>query len=318
MAPISWADRVEAVGANVAARIPGGVRWFTTSLAREVREDRVTGLAAEIAFFTVLSIFPWLLLMTAALGWLDTLISGDVAAEAQATVVDFLTRVLTDEAAGAIAAVRALFEQERAGLVSASAIVGLWSSARGFAAAAVALNLAYDAEERRSWIQVRLRALGLSIASIVAGAVLLVTFVAGPLLGGGRAAADTLGAGGAFVSLWQWARWPLGFVAVLALSAVVYSVGPSASPGWRRNLPGAGVAGTFWLLASGGFVVYLRLAASGNPVYGALGGGLVLLVWLYLLAIGLLVGAEVNALLVLRHKERLPSGVPASDRASSP
>lgn len=293
-------ERAERIAAPLVDRIPSSARSFAVGLAREVRDDRITGLAAEIAFFAVLSIFPWLLLLTAALGWLDTIIGGDVANRAQQQTVDFLSQILTDEASGAITAVQNLFEQERGGLVSISAAVALWSSARGFATATVALNLAYDAEERRSWMKVRLRALGLALASVVVGSILLVMFVAGPLFGGGRAAADVFGGGDTFGSIWGWARWPLGFCVIVALCALVYAVAPSASQGWRQNLPGAAVASVSWLLASAAFRIYLDVAASGNPVFGALGGGLILLVWLYLLAFGLLLGAEVNGLLLSR------------------
>lgn len=292
----SRAERLE----EATAKIPTAVRTFISSLVREIRDDRATGLAAEIAFYAVLSIFPWLLLITAVLGSLDVLIGSDLAERSKEVVVDFLSRILTQEGAGAVEAVRAVFEDERAGLLSVSAVIAVWASARGFAATMIALNLAFDTNERRSWIDVRLRAVALSVVSVLVGSVLLVAFVVGPLLGGGRAVAGAIGAGSQFTSVWEWARWPLGLVVVILSASMVYAVGPSDSPRWRENIPGAVLAATFWLLASIAFGIYLRVAASGNLVYGLLGGGLVLLVWLYVLAFGLILGAEVNALLAHR------------------
>src|SRR5688500_13320397 len=83
------------------------------SLKEEATKDRVTGLAAEVAFFGVLSIFPGLLMVTAALGTAEALVGSDLAIESQERIVDFLDLILTDEASGAITAVEGLFEETR-------------------------------------------------------------------------------------------------------------------------------------------------------------------------------------------------------------
>ncbi len=280
------------------AHLVDSLRAFTARLLGEVRADRVTGLAAEVAFFSVLSIFPWLLLMTAGLGWLDTALGAEVTDRAENEILAVLDSIFTERGDGVLRAVRGVFEQERTAVAGIGAVLALWSSARGFAAVMVALNLAYDVEERRSWLQVRVRALGLALASVIATAVLLAMFVAGPLfgivteLGGDHEVARTV------AGIWSWLRWPLAVTAMFAGACVVYIVGPNERRPWRQHVPGA-VAATFgWLAAAAGFRAYLALTASANAIYGTLGGGLVLLVWVFALALLLLVGAEINGLII--------------------
>ena len=110
----------------------------------ECVEDRVTGLAAEVAFFGVLSVFPGLLVLAGALGSLEALVGNGFARQAEDLVLDFLDRILTDQAAGTIRAIRGLFTQPRGGLVTFASLLGLYGLSRGFAAVIRALDLAYD------------------------------------------------------------------------------------------------------------------------------------------------------------------------------
>lgn len=257
----------------------------------------MSGLAAEVAFFGVLSIVPWLIVVAAAVGSLETLVGGDVAGDAKQLVTESLNRVLTDQADGAVTAVRELFEEERGGLLTIGALIAVWSSSRGFAAVIAALNLAYEVEEHRSWFAKRSRAVVLALGSIILATLLLVAFVAGPLLGGARSVAGLLGLRETFVVTWSWLRWPIALVLLVGWAALLYRVAPNHRVGWHETWRGALAAAASWLAASAGFGLYLQVAGSANPIFGALGGSLILLVWLYLLAIGLLVGGEVNSIL---------------------
>ena len=96
----------------------------------------------------------------------------------------------------------------------------------------------------------------------------------------------------------MWFRWPVVFVVVVCWAASLYHLAPRRRTPWRTDLPGAVVGTVWWLAVSLGFRVYLDAASSGmNAVVGLLGGALSLLIWLYLLAMGLLVGAEINRVL---------------------
>lgn len=275
-------------------------------VAREVvlewRDDRVSGLAAEVAFYGLLSLFPALLAVTAALGWLDVVAGGDVAARAEEEVVDFLRRVLTDEAAGTIDAVQALFADTDPGVVTIGLVVSLWAASRGFVALVNALDVVYDLDERRSYVGLRAVALALALGTVLVVAGMLAMLVLGPLLGTGRDVADALGLGGGFATFWDWVRWPFAVTVIVAWAATVLHVAPNHNTPWRWDLPGAVLAGAAWAALSTSLRVYLSVATAGaNQVLGTLGGSLIALLWLYLLAAGLLLGGELNAVLIARY-----------------
>ena len=270
-------------------------------LIREWRQDRGTGLAAEVAFFGLISLFPALIAMTAALGSLEAIFGNDVASRVETSILDFLGSVLTDQADSTIDAVRELFDSRSAGLVTLGLLFALWSASRGFVAVVNALDVAYDIEDRRGYF--RLRALGLALAagSVVVGSVILSMLIIGPLFGTGMDLADRLGFGGLFAGFWDWIRWPVALALMLGWAAAILHVAPHHTTPWRWDLPGAVMATVCWALFSIAFRVYLTFASATNQVLGTLGGALIVLLWLYLLAVGLLLGGELNAVLAARH-----------------
>lgn len=279
------------------------LRQTAKDLVVEINDDRVTGLSAEVAFFAVLSIFPGLLMIAAALGSIDLLVGSDLAQDAERIVTDFLTRILTEDASTTVAAVQDLFESGRGGLVTFSILFALWALSRGFQAAMRALNLAYDFDERRSWVAQRITALVFALGSVVMVVFALAVLVAGPIIGGGRAVAELIGLGEVFAATWDVIRWPLAFLLLVLWATTLYHFAPARRTPWISDLPGAVLTGILWLVVSASFAGYLRLSTGFNQVLGLLGGGLILLVWLYLLAFGLLVGGELNAVLARERGE---------------
>ena len=270
---------------------------------KEAVADRLTGLAAEVAFFGVLSLFPGLLMVAAALGSLDALVGSKVATTTEREILRFLDLILTDQAGGAVDAVARLFDRDNSGLLTIASLVALVVLSRGFATVLRALNLAYDVPEGRPWWKLRLWSLGLAVGSTLIAAIVLAMIVVGPLFGQGREVASLFGLGRGFGFIWRWLRWPLVFALLISWATTLFYIGPNRrKERWRRDLPGGVVAAVLWLVVSGGFNVYLRIAADTNPVYGVLGGGLILLVWLYLLSLSLLVGGELNAVLAARRQ----------------
>lgn len=267
-------------------------------LQQEIVKDRISGLAAEVAFFGVLSIFPGLLMVVAGIGSVDAFVGSDLAVQSQRQIVDFLQLILTDEASAAIEAVEDLFQRGSDGILTAATLLALVGLSRAFAVLAGALNLAYDTEERRPWLKRRLLGLGLSIGTVAMTVLMLVMIVVGPLVGAGTEVARWLGMEEIFNSAWLILRWPAAFVALVAWATTLFHLAPSPPrPRWRDDLPGAILAAVLWLLVSLGLNIYLQVAADANPVYSVLGGGLILLIWLYLLSLSLLLGGELNPLL---------------------
>lgn len=280
--------------------------WITTGrevlreLRHEWREDRVSGLAAEIAFFSLLSLFPGLLAFSAALSSADALIGRELADRAESETVAFLERVLTSEADTTIGAVESLFEQSSGGVLTFGVVIALWSMSRAVGTTIRGLNIAYDVGEGRSWLGRRLAALALGLGTLVVGLVAISMMLLGPLLGGGAQLAEWFGVGGAFTTLWTWLRPPFTALIVIAWTAVLFHFGPFERTGWRWHLPGAVASAAWWGVATVGLRAYLAASGGANQVFGILGGGLTLVMWLYLMSMGLLVGAELNAIIADR------------------
>ena len=276
-------------------------REIIRELATGWRDDRIGGAAAEIAFFGLLSLFPALLAMAAALGALDAITSHDLAARVEAEVVEFLRRVLTDEANETVAAVERLFSDTSPGVATIGTVVATWAASRGFVAVVRGLDLAYDIDERRSYVHLRLLALALAVGTVSVMAVMLGMLVVGPLLGTGQDVADGIGLGSASATFWDVARWPVALSVMVAWSATIFHVGPNHRTPWRWDLPGAAFTTVTWVALYLALSLYLSRVPQANEVLGTLGGALIVLLWIYLLAVGLLVGGELNGVLAQRY-----------------
>lgn len=303
---------MKARGAAPVPRLRGAARRVTTQvrpvlrrLVEESAKDRVLGLAAETAFFSVLSIFPALLIFTSLLSLLDVLAGEDVAAQTQQRVTDALDLVLTGRASPAIESVEAVFEGSYGGLLTFAAAGALVTLSGAWAVVVDALNLAYDTEERRSWLRRRLLGLALGLASVVMVVVAVSMIVVGPLLGRGDDLADLVGLGQVFAHGWNLLRIPLLFAGLTLWLMFVYHYAPNRRTRWAASLPGAVGTTVLWLLATAGFHLYLRVTGETNPVLGAFGGGAIIMIWAYLLSIALLIGGELNAILEARSGGRV-------------
>lgn len=271
---------------------------FGRRLVTEWRDDRVPDLAAEVAFYAILSLFPAFLALASILGALDSLIGADFAQDVQDQVLDFLQRVLTPEAESTIDAAQELFVESSPGLFTFSLVTAVWTLSRGFAALVRALDVVYDLDDPRPWLKVRGTALLLAVGSTIAGAIMLTLLIVGPLFGSGEDIANEIGLGDQFVWLWDVARLPLAFVVLVLWAAIVFHIAPAHHTPWRSDVPGAIITGVLWVLFSGGLNLYVQIAQSGNAVFGALGGALIVLLWFWLLSLAVMIGGEINELLL--------------------
>ncbi|MCY3644175.1 MAG: YihY/virulence factor BrkB family protein [Acidimicrobiaceae bacterium] len=274
-----------------------GALRFVDDLRQEWSRARVGGLAAEIAFFGLLGLFPAVIVFAAALGSLDLVIGVGAAADTEEWLLDRVAETFGRDNT-LRATIEELFDRSNAGLITAGVLITVYASSRGFTAVVGALDVTYGHEHRRSWFSTRVTGFVLTLCTLIVSALVAAMVVVGPLLGGGEELAERLGAGSAFTTAWVWFRWPVVFVVVVCWAASLYHFAPRRRTPWRTDLPGAVVGTIWWLTVSLGFRVYLDAASSGvNAVFGLLGGALSLLIWLYLLAMGLLVGAEINSIL---------------------
>ena len=284
----------------------------------EIQDDRVTMTAAGVAFYWFLSLFP---LLIAGVGILAMMGAGP---DMIRSVGDSLRGILPGSAAGVLTdAIGNASSKAAQATGLAAAVIGialaLWSASSGMAAVQVGLDVAYDVPKDRTFLKKRAMGLLLTLAAIVLGGAATALLVFGEPIG--RSIQDNLPMGGAFAVVWTIVRWALTILALLTLFALFYAIGPNRkAPSWRWVSPGGLVAVAIWLLASLGFSFYVsNFGGSYGKTYGSLAGVVVLVLWLYLTAIALLIGAELNGELerekALRDRgvERTPESADEAD-----
>lgn len=271
---------------------------FLVAYGKEFGEDRVSGLSAEVAFWWILSLFPALLVMAAVLGSLDSVVGQEVSADVEQEVLGFVEDFFGGEAQNARSATEAVFSESPAGLLTVGVLLALWSTSKAFLTLIQALDIVYDLEERRGYLRLRLMGMGMGLLTIVIAALTMSMIAVGPLLGKGEELAGDLGLGSWFAWFWDVLRVPLAGLLAISWIATIYHWAPARETRWRWDLPGAVLALVAWWLASLGFRIYLSFSSDSSFVVGVLGGALVMLLWFWLLAIGLLAGGELNAQIV--------------------
>ena len=282
----------------------GRLGRFLADVWRKGDRDRLLGLAAENAFMANLTLFPTLIVVAAILGQLGTLIGRANALRVENAVLDFMTRLLTNQASGAIDTARGLF-QTNGNTLTVALLLALISLATAFAGIINTVTIAYDIHDTRGWWRRRWLGLLVGTGSVLTGAVVVTLVVVGPLFGRAEQIVTRLGFNQEYAAVWSYARWPVAFIALIVWATTLFHLCPDRPGRWREGLAGGLLTAVLWLAASVGFNVYLELALSRSPVFGALGGGLILMTWFSLLCLGLLIGAEVNTVRLARRSQVL-------------
>ena len=261
---------------------------------RSWHDDRVSGLAAEIGFFALLSLFPLLLVSSSALGWLGQIIGSSLADDVQTQVAEWTADIFGSDS-GVTGAVESLFEGSSTSALTVGVLATIYTASRGFAAVVRALDVAYGHHQTRGWVGTQLIGLLLAIGTILVGSLTLAALVIGPLFGREDFVGDGF-LGDVLTFLWRWVRYPVASAILVGWSATIYHVAPNRRASWRGEIPGAAFSALFSLVATLLFGIYLRtLSSTSNAIFGVIGTAITLQLWLYLLAIGLVLGAEVNA-----------------------
>jgi len=276
---------------------------------REVVDDRVPGLAAEVALFTLISLPALLLVVLGSLGFVAHALGPDGSAELQRIVFDLPRSVLSSRTYDSYADLAGrVLERGRADVISIGALVSLWTGSRAVNRYLETITIAYDIEQRRAGWKRRLLALGLTLAGLLGAVAVLPLLVLGPKLIERVAPAA---AAQATIEVLGLLYWPGIAVLVLVALATLYHIGVPWSTPWRRDLPGAVLAMALWLLASGALRAYLEVSVRDDAVYRQLGTPIAVVLWLYVTAFAVLLGAELNAEIekMWPHRRR-PEGPP--------
>jgi membrane protein len=258
--------------------------------AKEAKEDSVTDIAAALSYYAFLAI-PAVLLVAVGVfsqvagpGTIESMLNrleGVVPEEATTLIGDSLNRATENQSGGLV-------------LIVVGFLLALWTASGAMNALMRGLNHVYDREETRGFARQRLTALGMLACLLLAFGLSFGLLVLGPKL------SDWIGSGlGAeevFSWLWWTLQWPILILGLLAAFAAILYLGPDVEMRrWTFLTPGAVVALVVWLLASGLFAFYVSAFGSYNKAWGALAGVIIMLTWLWLSALALLLGAEVNA-----------------------
>ncbi|MDQ1627123.1 MAG: rane protein [Actinomycetota bacterium] len=250
---------------------------------------RVTGLAAEAGFFALLSLPPLLLGLVGAIGYFGNWVGQDVVTQVQNKIIEDSAQVLTSDVVNEVIrkTLRDVFHGGRVDIISIGFVIALWSGSRALNVFIDTISIMYGLGGRRGIIRTRLLSFSLYVAAVLIGSFVVPLVLLGPTLLG-KLLPDQVG----FVdSLY----WPVASVlSVLSLTSLYHISAPVRTP-WRRDLPGALLTLTIWFLGS--YVVrwVIDVSVGGTSIYGPLAAPIVLLIWLYVLAIAMLIGAALNA-----------------------
>jgi membrane protein len=274
----------------------------------EFKEDQLTDRAAALTYYGVLSIFPALIALVSIVGLVGN----------PATVTNTLTDVISS--IGPASAVET-FKGPIEGITNSSGAAGvllivgiaaaLWTASGYVGAFMRAANVIYEVEEGRSFVKLRPLQMLVTLVLVLLLALVLVSVVlTGPLA---DAVGSAVGLGSTAVTAWDIAKWPVLLAVVVVMIALLYYASPNAKLGGVKSiLPGAVLAVVIWLVASAGFAFYVANFGSYDKTYGALGGVVVFLVWVWLTNVAILLGAELNA--ERERSRQLEAGAPGAER----
>jgi membrane protein len=253
---------------------------------REAKADQVPLLAAGVAFYAFMAIFPALIAIVSIYGlFADPSTIANQLNSLTATLPDEAAQIITDQ-------VTALSTRRQTLGISLvlSLLIALWSASAGTSNLLTAINVAYNEEEKRGFVKKRLMALGLTVAAIIFMVIILgLVAVLPPLL---KVVFET----GALRWVLQIVGWLIVVVLVPAALALLYRLAPDRdAPRMKWASVGAVVATLIWLAASIGFSIYTSTFGNYAKTYGVFAGVVVLLLWLWLTMYAILLGAEINA-----------------------
>ena len=276
------------------------LRWglFLRRLQREIGYDDCMGMAAQIAYYMMLSIFPFLLFLVSLISYLPILEADQVLI----SLSEALPREAYDLISGTI---HEILSGREGGILGFGLLVALWSASMGVGALITTINRAYNIHPKRNIVVQKILAiiltLGLSGFAVVSTTLILL----GPQLT--HQMFQFMGMAGDSQNLWTTLRLPLVVVMDLFAISILYYLAPEAKQRYVWILPGAVTATILWLGASSLFRLFVSNLGTYGLTYGSIAAVIILIVWLWLSGFIFLLGAEINALMRrMDHYEDLP------------
>lgn len=276
---------------TVSPRVVRDALWrVIVSTVSTCMRNRVTGLAAEAAFFAILSLPPLIFALAGSIGYVFATFSDTQVGEVRTTVIDIASRALTPETVEKI--IRPTLNEVLAGgrydVISIGFILALWSGSRALNVFVDTITIMYGLGGHRGIIRTRVLAFMLYVLGMLTGVVTIPLVVAGPKL------VDQLLP--KRLDFLNGLYWPTVLLLGIIFLATLYHVSVPVRTAWRYNVPGAVFTMFCWIFGSALLRVVLVSTAQGSTsIYGPLAAPIAVLLWLYLLSIAVLIGAALNA-----------------------
>jgi membrane protein len=293
------------------AFLPDISPWqFLKGLLRHLSDNDAGGRAAQLSYYFVFALFPFLFFLVTLAAYLPL----------QGALDGMLARIdplVPDQAMRLVRAqLTSLTTQQRPRLLTFGLALSLWGASRGVDALRAALNLSYDVKESRPWWKVQ----GIAILVTVVTSLLMLLAIAFIALGSdaGLWLASKLHIDQFWALLWGWLRWPTTAVGIMLMLALLYYFLPDVKQEWRFITPGSVVATLLWLLLAWAFSIYAESFGSYDKTYGAIGGVIVLMTWFYISGFVFILGGEINSLLEHTSPEGKAAGARAAGEAPPP
>ena len=251
----------------------------------DISKDNVMGLAAQLAFYFLLALVPALVFVVSLVSFLPADPIQAMLQQLRTVAPAGVTQILEDQLIEIMAG-------DHGGLLTLGILATVWSSSAAMVAIIDVLNRAYDIDESRAWWKVRVTAVLLTIATAVFIVIAFGLVMVGPMVSEWVARQAGIPQ---IEWIWKIGQWPLVFMLIVFGVGLVYYFAPDAEQEWEWITPGAVLATLLWLVASLGFRLYVTNFSDYNETYGSLGAIIVLMMWFYLSAVAILIGAEFNA-----------------------
>ncbi|GAB6257850.1 MULTISPECIES: YihY/virulence factor BrkB family protein [Bacillaceae] len=260
---------------------------FSKKLIKEIKEDRVTGLAAEQAYYYLLALFPLLILLLSLLPYLNIDIQ---------TALDTIKTFMPAETMEVIEKnIINILSERNGGLLTFGFLGTIWSASNGMNAFIHSMNIAYDVEETRNFIKARFISIALTLGLVVAFIVMLGLPVFGKVII--DLLQQVIPIPEETQIIFSFLRWVIAVVVISLVLTFLYRFAPNKSFPIKHVIPGAVTATVLWLGISLGFSFYVSNFANYSSTYGSLGGVIILMLWLYLSGLIFVIGGEINAIL---------------------
>ncbi|MGE6612357.1 YihY/virulence factor BrkB family protein [Peribacillus sp. NPDC076916] len=260
---------------------------FSKKLIKEIKEDRITGLAAEQAYYYLLALFPLLILLLSILPYLNIDIQ---------TALDTIKTFMPAETMEVVEKnIINILSERNGGLLTFGFLGTIWSASNGMNAFIHSMNIAYDVEETRNFIKARIISIVLTLGLVVAFIVMLGLPVFGKVII--DLLQQVIPIPEETQILFSLLRWVIAVVVISLVLAFLYRFAPNKSFPIKHVIPGAVTATVLWLGISLGFSFYVSNFSNYSSTYGSLGGVIILMLWLYLSGLIFVIGGEINAIL---------------------